>query len=173
MLFTPISTISAFNNVKTTTDGGYIAIGITNNQPLIVKFSPVGAVEWVKLSNDGGNSDSYFRSIVQTQTGEYVASGALELNRDAYIAKFSATGVPQWVRQIGSSAQDWSGGLEQFNDGNLLMASNTTATTNTYLMKLNIADGSTLWQKQYSSGASSACCDHSFDEITKTPDGNF
>ena len=164
-------------NMKITTDGGYIAVGAINAQPAIIKFSSTGAVQWSRISNDGsgqrGNFGDHFRSVVQTKTGEYVASGSIGLNATAYVAKFSATGVTQWTRQIGSSSNDWSVGLEEFNDGNLMMASNTTATTNTYLMKLSVADGSTLWQKQYTSGASNACCDHSFDEITKAKDGNF
>ena len=173
MLITPVSTVCAFADVKITSDGSYIVGGIANNQPIIAKFSSTGTVEWIKRSNDGGNGDSYFRSIIQTQTGDYVASGALNSTTDAYVAKFSATGATQWVRKMGSSEQDWSVGLDEFNDGNLLVAANTTSSTNTYLMKLSVADGSTLWQKQYTSGASNPCCDHSFDEITKTPDGNF
>jgi gliding motility-associated-like protein len=174
----PISQNTGFlYNVKTTTDGGYIAVGVINAQPAIIKFSSTGTVQWSRISNDGsgdrGNFGDHFRSVIQTKTGEYVASGSIGLNAVTYVSKFSATGTMLWTRQIGTSSNDWSVGLEEFNDGNLLIASNTTSTTNTYLMKLNVADGSTLWQKQYTSGASNACCDHSFDEITKAADGNF
>lgn len=174
----PISQNTGFlYNVKTTTDGGYIAVGSINAQPGIIKFSSTGVVQWSKISNDGsgqsGNFGDHFRSVIQAKTGEYVASGSIGLNASAYVAKFSTTGATMWTRQIGSSSNDWSVGLDEFNDGNLIIASNTTASTNTYLLKLSIADGSTLWQKQYTSGASNPCCDHSFDEITKAADGNF
>jgi gliding motility-associated-like protein len=165
------------NNMKTTTDGGYIAVGSINGQPAIIKFSSTGTVQWSQISNDGsgqrGNFGDHFRSVIQTRTGEYVASGSIGLNDITYVTKFSAAGAVLWTRQIGSSSSDWSVGLDEFTDGNLIVASNTTSTTNTYLMKLSTADGSTLWQKQYSSGAPNACCDHSFDEITKAADGNF
>lgn len=162
-----------FINMKTTTDGGYIAVGTLNSRPFIAKFSSIGAVQWSRISNDGSGSLDYFGSVIQTQAGDYVASGAIDASGSAYVARFSATGVPLWVRQIGSSGSEWSSGLEEFSDGNLLIASNTTSTTNTYLLKLSGVSGTTLWQKQYNSGASNSCCDHSFDEIKKTPDGNF
>ncbi len=160
-----------FYNLKTTTDGGYIAVGEINSAPAIAKFNATGNLEWVNSTTIG--STSVFVNIVQTKDGGYAASGHLETNYINFVAKFKADGTTQWTREIGSPTTDWSGGIEEMTDGSLLVASNTTSTTNTYLMKLDINTGSFIWQKQYSSGASNSCCDHSFDDINKTPDGNF
>jgi gliding motility-associated-like protein len=160
-----------FYNMKTTTDGGYIAVGEINSTPAIAKFNATGNLEWVNSTSAG--SISVFVNIVQTKDGGFAASGHLETNFINFVAKFKADGTTQWTREIGSPTTDWSGGIEEMGDGSILLASNTTSTTNTYLMKLDINTGNFIWQKQYSSGASNPCCDHSFDDINKTPDGNF
>jgi Pregnancy-associated plasma protein-A/CHU_C Type IX secretion signal domain/PQQ-like domain/SprB repeat len=160
-----------FYNMKTTTDGGYIAVGEANEAPLIAKFNAIGNLEWVNSTNVG--STSALVNIVQTKDGGFAASGHLETNYINFVAKFRADGTPQWTREIGSTTTDWSAGIEEMTDGNLLVASNTTSTTNTYLMKLDVNTGEFIWQKQYSSEAPNSCCDHSFDDINKTPDGNF
>jgi gliding motility-associated-like protein len=160
-----------FYNMKTTTDGGYIAVGEINSTPAIAKFNATGNLEWVNSTSAG--SISVFVNIVQTKDGGFAASGHLETNFINFVAKFRADGTTQWTREIGSPTTDWSGGIEEMEDGSILLASNTTSTTNTYLMKLDINTGNFIWQKQYSSGASNPCCDHSFDDISKTPDGNF
>jgi gliding motility-associated-like protein len=160
-----------FYNLKTTTDGGYIAVGEINSAPAIAKFNATGNLEWFNSTNIG--STSAFVNIVQTKDGGFAASGHLETNYINFVAKFKADGTTQWTREIGSPTTDWSGGIEEMTDGSILLASNTTSTTNTYLMKLNVNTGDFIWQKQYSSGAGNSCCDHSFDDINKTPDGNF
>jgi gliding motility-associated-like protein len=162
-----------FYNLKTTADGGYIAAGTVGNSPSIAKFSSLGVLEWINVTNAGGASD-FFRSVIQTKDGGYAASGTIDDYQNNFIAKFKADGTTQWTREIGSATNtDWSVGLEEMNDGGLLVVSNTTSTTGTYVMKLDVNTGSIIWQKEFSSGASNPCCDHSFDEISKTNDGNF
>jgi gliding motility-associated-like protein len=159
-------------NLKTTTDGGYIAVGTNGTSPIIVKFSNLGAIEWSKTTTSNGPSD-YFRDVIQTRDGGFVASGVVDFNSSVFVAKFQSNGNQQWSKEIGSSTSDWSVGLIEANDGNVIVLSNTTTTTDNYLMKLNINNGSFIWQKTYSTGASNPCCDHSADFITKTIDGNF
>jgi gliding motility-associated-like protein len=161
-----------FYNLKPTADGGSIASGNFNGHPAIAKFSSLGDLEWFNTTNSSGAGD-YFRSVIQTKDGGYAASGTVNVNESAFVAKFRANGTTQWTREIGSSTSDWSVGLEELNDGALLVASNTTSTTGTYLMKLDVNTGNFIWQKEYSSGAPNSCCDHTFDEITKATDGNF
>ena len=96
--------------MKTTKDGGYIAVGSFNGQPTIVKFSSTGVIQWGQSSNDGAGGD-YFRSVIQTKTGDYVASGVVGGNNTAYVAKFSATGAVLWVQKLDSPTTDWSVGF--------------------------------------------------------------
>jgi gliding motility-associated-like protein len=160
-----------FYRINPTIDGGYIAVGVFGITPVIVKFNALGSIEWANSSFASDNS--IIVSVIQTKDGGYAVSGHVDRNDNTVVVKLKSDGTIQWTREIGSSTTDWSSGLEEMIDGNLLVASNTTSSTGTYLMKLDINNGNFIWQKIYSSGATTTCCDHSFDDVAKASDGNF
>jgi gliding motility-associated-like protein len=162
---------NTFLHIQVTADGGYIVSGYINAEPSIAKFSSTGNLEWTTKAP--ANSQALFRTIIQTKDGGYAACGNTDNLTSDFVVKLKADGTTQWAREIGSSTTDWSSDLVEMSDGNLILISNTTSTTGNYLMKLDINNGNFIWQKEYSTGASNSCCDHSFDKMAKTSDGNL
>lgn len=83
-----------FNSIKQTSDGGYIAAGITNSLGddvhtgpggWVVKLAPNGDIQWqVRAGN-------FAYDAVQTTDGGYAVGG------DNYIMKFNPAGILQWT----------------------------------------------------------------------------
>jgi hypothetical protein len=132
-----------FKMIRTTSDGGYIAIGesYSNDQDVsghhgtsatadlwVVKLSSTGTIEWQKSL--GGSSQEKARDIIATTDGGYIAVGATASsdgdvsgyhgalsNDDAWVVKLGSTGVIQWQKCIGGSSVDDAKSIVQNSDG--------------------------------------------------------
>ncbi len=133
--------LDVFNEVKQTSDGGYIAVGESNSEiitkygnvgkgkydAIIVKFSSDGTVKWSQTF--GGSSSDYFYSVIEDTDG-FIAVGSTSSNdgdidsfnggdTDALIVKFDINGNVLYKRTYGGSGLD---GVEAFRaivkDGN-------------------------------------------------------
>ncbi len=114
-----------FNDVKETSDGGYIAVGRSNSEvitkygtgnngkydAIIVKFKSDGTVEWSE--NFGGSSDDHFSAVIEIPDG-YVAVGQTTSNdgdivdykggnNDGIIVKYNKQGLVTYKRSYGST----------------------------------------------------------------------
>jgi predicted CXXCH cytochrome family protein len=78
-------------------------------------------------------------------------------NIDAYIAKFTKDGVEQWLRQFGSTAQDYGTGLAVDNSGNVyvtghtygeLVAGQLSGESDVFISKYD-ANGNNIWTRQF------------------------
>jgi len=127
--------IDDFDDVKETSDGGYIAVGRSNSEVItkygtgnngkydgiIVKFKSDGTVEWSK--NFGGTNNDYFISVAEASDG-YVAVGQTTSNdgdlvglynggqADAIIVKYNKQGEVTYKRSYGRN----NGVAESFRD---------------------------------------------------------
>jgi len=131
-------------NIKQTTDGGYIITGyvgyangdvnyvIGGGDVWIVKLNNVGAIQW--QNTYGGNSSDVAHDIQQTSDGGYIFAGATDSNdgdvtsnhggRDFWVVKLNSTGVIQWQKTLGSTGIDEAYSIEITNNGDYIIAGN-------------------------------------------------
>lgn len=128
-------------NIKQTSDGGYIVAGYVNYANGDVTFCNGGGDVWiVKLNNNGsivwqktygGTSSDIAHNIIQTSDGGYIFSGATDSNnidvtnnhgnRDWWVVKLNSAGIIQWQKALGSSGNDESYCIQQTSDGGFII----------------------------------------------------
>ena len=129
------------SSIEQTTDGGYILAGssysndgdVTGNQgnsdAWIVKLTSTGVISWQK--SFGGTADDSGVSIQQTSDGKYIVAGYSNsidgdvtgnhgLN-DYWLVKLTATGVIDWQKSLGGSAEEWANHIQQTTDGGYIV----------------------------------------------------
>jgi hypothetical protein len=102
----------------------------TRESAFIAKYTPAGVAVWGR-SFDQESLDYGTRGGVAVDAGSNVlvvgtfvgtvdfGTGSLTaLNQDAFIAKYSPTGVPQWARRLGSTGSDGASGIAVDASGN-------------------------------------------------------
>jgi hypothetical protein len=167
---------SSINQIKQTSDGGYIAAGTAtdpnqNTSALILKLDGKGNVQWQRDLGPSGSTQAYFNSVQQTSDGGYVAAGdyytpvAGSPPTRVLAAKFDPSGNLTW--QHGFTSLDGTGSqtsvedaqsIIQTSDGGYAVAglwSNSTfpgqGARGALLLKLG-TDGNIQWQNAYSGG---------------------
>ncbi|MDD4809538.1 MAG: prepilin-type N-terminal cleavage/methylation domain-containing protein [Bacilli bacterium] len=124
----------SFNDIKETSDGGYIAVGNSNSEyigelnlygqddAIITKFNNSGVVEW--SHNFGGSGPDRFEKVIETTDG-YIAVGRTESSdhdldgmyiggdNDAIITKYDFNGNLVFKKTYGTTGTN---GGEVFND---------------------------------------------------------
>ena len=114
------------NDIKQTSDGGYIICGQIFNVSLdayIIKIDLNGIVEWTQTYG-GGNYD-YAKSVEQTNDGGYIICGRSGTN--VYLIKTDLYGVEEW-------SQTYSGSLvgnciKQTTDGGYIILADVVVVT--------------------------------------------
>ena len=132
----------AFNAVKATTDGGYIAAGYTQSNNgdilektntsfdfLISKFSSEHILEWQKTF--GGSDDDRAATIVQTLDGGFAVLGFAKSSdidvsanagsKDFWLLKLTSNGNLLWEKSFGFSGADYGTDLIETKEGGFLM----------------------------------------------------
>jgi hypothetical protein len=128
-----------------TTDGGYViagqsSSGISGDKTLnsfglndlwMIKLNAAGEIVWQR--DVGGSSDEFFSTILQTSDGGFMLAGYSssgisgnknEINQggtDYWVVKFNSSGIPQWQKDIGGSADDILNSVVQTPDGGYLL----------------------------------------------------
>lgn len=166
--------------IKSTSDGGYIAVGLTHSYGIsvdgvawMVKTDANGNVEWAKIYDDGNRYGSVAYNVIQTSEGGYTICGTnnnAQFYPDAMIIKTDNQGNVQWAKNFNNTDNYQARGLIE-SDGSLIVSSIQHSPTTTYydgvVMKLNITNGSVIWARQYDIGGKN----NNFDEIYKTNNG--
>jgi prepilin-type N-terminal cleavage/methylation domain-containing protein len=135
--------LDEFNDVKETSDGGYIAVGKSNSEvitkygtgnnggfdAIIVKFDNQGNVLWSK--NYGGSNEDSFNSVVETVDG-YIAVGTTASSdgdivdykggpSDAVIVKYNKQGEVIINKVFGSSNNNYETFIKVINQENKIV----------------------------------------------------
>ncbi len=137
------------NQVIQTTDGGYMAVGLSNSDISgdksensrggfdywAIKLDKNGNKQWDKGA--GGNENDYVNGVVQTPDGGYALCGGsssnisgdkTEVSRggfDYWLVKLSSTGKIQFNKTIGGIYDEYGQTLENTIDGGLILAGNS------------------------------------------------
>ncbi len=98
---------------------------------LIAKYNNAGVVQWTII--DGTDKDEVVLGIaIDSSDNIYVTGytygsfgGTNKGDRDFFIAKYSKTGVKQWVKNYGTKAEDSANAIALDNSGNIYVAGYT------------------------------------------------
>ena len=160
-------------SVRQTSDSGYILVGRTAGDVLLIKTDAKGNIQWAKAY--GGKNVVDARFFQQTSDGGYIVAGytnsfgAGEL--DIFLIKTDAKGNIQWAKTYGGTDSDEAYFVQQTSDGGYIVAGETNSFGmggyDIFLIKTD-AKGNIQWAKTYggtgSEGASS---------IRQTADGGY
>ncbi|HRP89297.1 MAG TPA: T9SS type A sorting domain-containing protein [Edaphocola sp.] len=165
------SSSSSFHAVKSTSDGGCIAVGkgkgsggdlpsgyIDKGDALIVKTSSNGTVEWSDYW--GQQEEDNAMSVFQTSDGGFVIAGytahmgsGLNLGGiDGFVVKYDASGSLVWGKNYGGSGNDLIYDIKQTSDGGYIFVGTTYSSevsgyhggSDVWIVKLNSA-GVVTW----------------------------
>ncbi|MBL0127032.1 MAG: T9SS type A sorting domain-containing protein [Flavobacteriales bacterium] len=147
--------------VKRTPDGGFVIAGDTDQNGsvdgFVLRTDATGNEVWRQFFGFSSTLLDGFLSVDLGPAGSYYGSGTSEttpLNGDHYVARINSVGGLMWQRRWGGPYSEGATQLMTLNDGQPLIISGCSfATGNTamrpYLAKLDSADGSIIWEKQY------------------------
>lgn len=185
------------NSILPTSDGGFIIAGTTDSSNgdilsnqgsgdiFIVKLNHVGVIEWQK--SYGGNNEDALSDVLQTIDGGYIFAGLTKSNngdvsgnhglRDYWIVKISNIGTIEWQKCYGGTNDDSAMSLQQYSDGNYIIAGHTESINgdvnvnhgqrDIWLVKIDTT-GNILWQKSLGGTAFESAA-----SIRHTADGGF
>ncbi len=136
------SDIEGFNSIIRTTDGGYIAAGLTksidgdvignhgnyHSDAWIVKLNSSGDIQWQKCI--GGTNDETANSIIQISNGGYIICGTVasnngdvmgkkgvSANTDVWLIKLDSIGDLEWNKCLGGLGNDYGYSIIKTLDG--------------------------------------------------------
>ena len=135
-------------SIQSTSDGGYIASGLTYSNDgdvsgyhggteadaWIVKLSSSGDVQWQKVLG-GGTGCDFANYILTTPDGGYIFVGHTDSHdgdvtfntdeRDVWIVKLTSSGAIQWQKTLGGADNDYAFSLQSTPDGGYIAAGYT------------------------------------------------
>ena len=164
--------------IQQTTDGGFIAGGLTFSNDIdvsglqgsfdffVVKLIDDGEIEWTKTY--GGSGEDYLRSLQQTTDGGYILAGYTTSTNgdvsfnyggsDFWVVKINAIGDIEWEKTYGGSNEDAAYSIQQTLDGGYIVAGYTGSNNGDVIGNLGYDDywvvkltseGIIEWQKTY------------------------
>ncbi len=160
---------SYLNEIRQTSDGGYIAVGGTSanggeNGALILKLSSSGSVQWQEALGPVGSTLEAFNAVAQTSDGGYLAVGDTyswsgSAIQSVLVVKLASSGSIQWEKSYNyGSADSVAKSLVLTSDGGYLIAGSTSAGVPTgytgvsYLLLKLDSSGNIQWQQAYNGG---------------------
>ena len=156
-------------------DGSIVVAGFTDGDlggdgsagsydAFVRKYSPAGVVEWTEQLGSAGFD--YAHSVSVADDGSVVIAGQtagdLDGNGnaggdDAFVAKYSAAGVEQWIAQLGTAGADRAYSVAVDGVGNAVVVGNTegdlggtgsAGSTDVFVRKYD-AEGVEQWTMQF------------------------
>jgi Secretion system C-terminal sorting domain len=128
--------------IQQTTDGGYIAAGMTGSSNgditnalggydyWVVKLSSTGSIQWQKTLGGGSNDIAY--AVRQAKDGGYMVAGGSSSSGgmvggshggfDYWLVKLDDTGGIKWQKCYGGSSNEFALSLQQTADGGYVAA---------------------------------------------------
>ncbi|MGO1383327.1 MAG: alpha/beta hydrolase-fold protein [Arachnia sp.] len=157
-------------------DGGVLVAGYTtgviagdvnagDKDAFLARINPDGTTAWVDQL--GGSGEDKGQGIAQAPDGSIYVGGLASAempdspslgNMDGWVAKYTADGEREWVRQVGTAEGDQVLALAISPDGTVLAGGHTAGVmgeasagaNDAFVRKLGV-DGSTLWTTQVGS----------------------
>jgi uncharacterized delta-60 repeat protein len=141
-----------FVSVAVADNGDIIATGVTLSidgdfpgthaedtvDAVIARFTGDGDLLWTQVY--GGNDDDFFQSVALASNGDIVIAGYTystdgdfpgthgEYNRDAVVARFTATGERVWIHVYGGSGADYFSSVVIADNGDIIATGFTEST---------------------------------------------
>ncbi len=146
------------HDVTEASDGGYVFVGQLENEVageganyLVLKTDATGNAEWVQAL--GGAGEDIARSILATDNTYFVfgheENTADNLNESSLTA-LDADGTVLWNEKYAYAQNNLGYDLALTSDGNLALTGwqvDPGSSSDAFLLKVDIADGSVLWQR--------------------------
>jgi hypothetical protein len=151
-----------FYKIKSTADGGYIAVGMTksyggssNGSAWMVKLDANGVVQWSRRYNDGNADGSIAWDVTQTSDGGYAIAGTNQYTpglANAMVIKTDNNGNVSWSKSFNSGNSDQATGILE-DAGNLVVSAFQYGQSSSYydgiIMKLDLGTGNVIWARSY------------------------
>ncbi|MEO5571189.1 MAG: T9SS type A sorting domain-containing protein [Bacteroidia bacterium] len=185
------------NSIQQTTDGGFVAAGISfsNDSNVtgnhggadywVVKLDSAGSIQWQKSL--GGTGWDGATSVLQADDGSYVVAGLSTSNDgdvtgnhggyDYWVVKLDSSGNLLWQKCFGGTADDGAEFIKQTNDGGYMVVGESNSNDGDvtgnhgnfdyWVVKIDSA-GTIQWQK--SSGGTNLDYAYSF---CQSADGSY
>lgn len=185
------------NDIKPTSDGGYIVAGQTfsddqdvsgNNGQFdywIVKLNATGGIQWE--NHYGGSGGDEAHAIQQTKDGGYIVAGAAKSSDndvsgnyggyDYWVVKLDASGNVQWENHYGGSEDDIARAVQQTSDNGFLVVGGSYSSDHDvsdnygkkdyWVLKLD-SSGNIQWENNYG-----GTDQDQGSTVLETSDGNF
>jgi len=177
--------------IEQTSDGGYIAVGLTGNALggntyfYVVKLFPNGDIQWENTF--GGSQMDVATSVKQASDGGYIVTGFSESSDgdisssngwlDFWVIKISSTGDLIWEKTFGGTGIDQSTDIQLTSDGGFIVVGTTTSNNGDvssnngdydfWIIKIsNIGD--LIWEKTYGGTGEDVA-----RSVKQTNDGSF
>ncbi|MCF8252986.1 MAG: hypothetical protein K9H61_03410 [Bacteroidia bacterium] len=136
----------------------------SSNQIFLAKYTSAGALVWIQTA--GGNGEDAASSVSVDNNGNSYVVGSFRNSAnfgtttvtsngsdDAFIAKYNANGVLQWVRTLGGSGQDVAFWTKTFDNGDVVATGyyhgNLSFSNSTQVLSSN--GNSDIWVAKYAS----------------------
>ena len=143
--------------VTQTSDGGYAIVGETWSfsngvyDIYVIKTDSLGDTVWT--NNYGGANYDYGYSIEQTTDNGYIIGGHTEnygaQGFDMYLLKLSSTGIEEWGKVYGGSANDKGySAVQTFEGGYAIAGLYRSASNDIYIVKTN-SSGTEEWNQVF------------------------
>lgn len=141
------------NEVKQTSDGSFVIVGICSGDIWILKVDADGELDWKK--NFGGIGDDKGYAIQETSDGFIIAGETVLAGRtdsDIWIFKIDNKGTNVlWEHVSGGTGYDAAYSIQRTSDGGYIAAgkkSSSAGDADFWIGKLN-SDGKLEWEKTY------------------------
>jgi hypothetical protein len=149
------------SQVKRTANGDFLIVGITDqNGPFnafLIRTDSNGNELWRRVYAYATGIDGGLGAIGLAENGDIFTSGTVAFsstNSDRWVQRHTPDGTVQWQVAWGGIWREGSAHLTVLDDGQLLVSGGVGYATNLtmmrpYLAKLNSADGSIIWEREY------------------------
>lgn len=129
--------------------GSRIAPGRSDQDALIAKISPTGAVLWNWTSNSPGSQEE-LRGMQRTADGGFIASGSWRdtADSDALLVRIDANGSLLWQNQYGTAASESAEAVASDSDGYMVAGRITgfSGDADGYVLRVGNDGGEQWWQ---------------------------